>query len=384
MKALIITRHYLDQKLGGPNCSKAFVKALSSIYSDCTLIYPEHNNCTTNTDFITNENLKLVPCYDKRCKIKKCLDMYFGHIHRFGGFVRTYLRDNKFDVIFIDHSFTASSGVLESALRLRGKVVTLHHNVESWYIKDNQKNVLFRLPYNYFSLKAEKKAILKSDLNLTLTQSDKDFFVREYEEKSKSFAVMGVFEHETETIEPVNNESETENVFVISGALNSMQTETAVSDFIENYVPRLNDICPQNKLIITGRNPSERIIAAAKRFGNITIVPNPDDILAVIRKGAYYICPLFTGSGLKLRIMDGLRLGLPVLAHKVSCHGYETILQDGFMFKYSDLDTFETGIRDLLSLKFNHKQVQESFFSHFSYDAGEQRLREILIRHGLL
>ena len=40
IKTLFITRHYLDEMLGGPNCSKAFVRAVASIYPDTTLIYP--------------------------------------------------------------------------------------------------------------------------------------------------------------------------------------------------------------------------------------------------------------------------------------------------------------------------------------------------------
>lgn len=382
MKALIITRHYLDQNLGGPNCSKAFVKAISSIYEDCTLIYPEHNDYVTDMSFITNKTLKLKPCYDNRSKIRKCFDMYRGHIHRFGKFVKIFLRRNIFDVIFIDHSFTASSGVLNAAVKSGSKIVTLHHNVESKYIKDNEQSILFRLPYNYFSLKAECDAIQMSDLNLTLTLSDKEFLSNNYKNKRGSFSVVGIFEYiTTKTQEKTTTK---DDVFVISGAMNAMQTITAVTDFIEHYVPLLNNLCPNNKLIITGRNPSESIHAAAKPFSNISIVPNPEDIMSVIKKGSYYICPLYTGSGLKLRIMDGLRLGLPVLAHDVSCRGYETIMENGCMFSYTDAESFVTGLKRILATKISQEKVQECFSSYFSYEAGEKRLKEILSTYKLL
>ena len=84
MKVLIITRHYLDQHLGGPNCSKAFIKAITNIYDDCTLIYPEHHDKHTELSHIVNGKTHLIPCFDKRNKIIKCLDMYRGKIHRFG------------------------------------------------------------------------------------------------------------------------------------------------------------------------------------------------------------------------------------------------------------------------------------------------------------
>lgn len=382
MEVLIITRHYLDQSLGGPNCSKAFIKAVSSIYSNCTLIYPEHNGYDTDLSF-AHSNIRAIKCYDTRSKITKLIDMYRGHLHRFGKFVQDFLNCNDFDIIFIDHSLTASSGVLASAIKSGSKIVTLHHNVEKDYIKDNQQSILFRIPYNHHALKAEHDAILKSDLNLTLTKSDNDKFINRYRERAGSFDVLGTFEYKEHNItEP--NDIRKEDVFIISGALSAQQTESAIIGFLDDYMPVLNKICPDNKLIITGRNPSGKIISACKRFNNITVIPNPKDILHVINKGKYYICPLHTGSGLKLRIMDGLRLGLPVLAHEISCRGYESIIKDGFMFRYSDLNSFEEGLRELMSANVCRKQVTESFSSHFSYKSGEQKLASILKRHRLL
>ena len=38
MKTLFITRHYLDEMLGGPNCSKAFVRAVASVCPDTNIM----------------------------------------------------------------------------------------------------------------------------------------------------------------------------------------------------------------------------------------------------------------------------------------------------------------------------------------------------------
>ncbi|MGN1376170.1 MAG: glycosyltransferase [Prevotella sp.] len=381
MKALIITRHYLDQQLGGPNCSKAFIKALTDIYEDCTLIYPEHNDKQTDLSQIVNKNTYLVPCFDKRCALIKCLDMYKGKIHRFGKTVKSLLENHHFDVIFIDHSFTASSGVIESAVKSHAKIVTLHHNVESLYIKDNEQNLIFRYPYNHFSLKAEHKAIINSCLNLTLTRYDKDCFVKQYENKRDTFGVLGMFEYQSKEMPIINNKNNL--TFIISGSLSAAQTETAVITFLNEYTESLNDICPNYKLIITGRNPSNTLLSICKGIKQIEIVPNPEDILSIIDKGCFYICPLFTGSGLKLRIMDALRLGLPVVAHEVSVRGYEDIAYNGFMFGYSDKQSFKQAIKRILSVE-DHKKVAECYFSYFSFNAGKERLAKLLKQHHLV
>lgn len=381
MKVLIITKHYLDQSLGGPNCSKAFIKALTSIYDDCTLIYPEHNDHTTQMPFMDCGKVVLVPCFDKRSRLRKGVDVYLGKIHRFGGFVKSFLSKNSFDIIFIDHSFTAASGVIEAAVKSGSKIVTLHHNVESTYIKDNGQSILFRLPYNRFSIKAEHKSIIHSDLNLTLTEADRKYFTDKYADKRDTFDVMGIFEY----IDRSTDLSCTPGTqtFIISGALSAVQTETALMAFLNDYMPALNEICPQSKLIITGRNPSRNLIDACGRFENITITPNPENIFKEVAKGSYYICPLFTGSGIKLRVMDALVSGLPVVAHDVSVNGYESIVKDGFMFGYHDVESFKSAVKEVMTVK-EHSKVRDSFLSYFSYTAGRNRLLSILKQHRMI
>lgn len=380
MKALFITRHYLDQMLGGPNCSKAFVRAVANIYPGATLIYPEHNDHQTKLDFLKGcPMMKLVPVYDRRSKMRKLVDMYRGCLHRFGRFVTEYLADHTFDVIFIDHSFTASSGVLRTALRSGAKIVTIHHNVEKQYIRDNQQNILFRYPYNYYSLRAERKAIRFSDLNLTLTEADADTFRRMFTSCTSPIETIGVFEYASEKDERISDNENPD--FVISGSLNALQTESAIIAFLNTYMPVLNKECPDAHLLITGRNPSQRIKDSAGKYKNIRIVENPSDLTAEVMKGNYYICPLHTGGGLKLRCMDALRVGLPVIAHAVSTRGYEGIIDAGYMFSYDTPKSFAEGIHEMLRLHRCHPLVRDSFRANFSYESGEMRLRKILNKY---
>lgn len=377
IKTLFITRHYLDEMLGGPNCSKAFVRAVASIYPDTTLIYPEHNDRKSNLYFLKEyDEMKLLPVYDKRPKWQKCLDMYRGRLHRFGPFVKDYLKSHAFDIIFIDHSFTASSGVLEAAMRNGAKIITMHHNVEAQYIKDNQPSWLFRIPNNHFALKAERNAILNSTLNLTLTDDDKATFIARYPEKESSFHTIGVFEYDEAKESRISVEEGLK--FVISGSMSAAQTETATLHFLEEYMPVLNETCPDAALVITGRNPSHRILDSSARYNNIKVIPNPDDLTAEVIKGNYYICPLHTGGGLKLRCMDALRVGLPILAHRMSTRGYEAIQADGYLFSYSTPGEFAVALQKITAIHGSHARVVESFNSHFSFQAGRRRFEEMI------
>ena len=379
-KILIITKHYLDQNNGGSNGSKGFIKAFSNIYEDCTLIYPEHDNF--DSSMFLPPNIIKVPVYDHRHKVVKALDFYRGRMLRFANFVKSYIVGKHFDLIIIDHSLTASE--ILSDLKITGaKIVTIHHNVEALYLKDNEPNILWRIPFNYYSKKIEREALLLSDLNLTVTQNDADFFKSWYPNHNLNIYNLGNFEYTKPKLQHFE-ERKIEHSFVISGSLCFQQSTKPILEFLECYYPIILERFPDSKLTICGRNPNKKIKNACKKFNTVSLIPNPIDIESIMRKAYVYISPIYTGSGRKLRIMDGLKLGMPILCHDVSALGYENIIEAGYMFKYRDSKSFIECLDNILHTKINPNDVYEKYLDYFSLDAGIARLKAILDENELL
>lgn len=380
MKVLIITRHYLSQSFGGPNCSKAFINAVANIFDDCTLLCPAHSEEVITLPFVQNTGLKVVACEDKRSNILKGISMYWGETNIWYRILPTFLSENKFDIIFIDHSFTASSRNVLNAIKNNGaKIITLHHNIESIYLRDDKRSILYRFPYNYYASKAEKECILYSDVNLTLTDTDANYFKHIFPTKADFIEVLGTHEYNNNISTTISTESQP--IFVISGSLDAMQTETALETFFSEYLPILFDVCNDAKLIITGRNPSDKLKVLCNNNPNIKLVANPNDIEAIIKQGNYYIAPIYTGSGLKLRIMDALRIGLPVLAHDVSTRGYESLIKEGCIFSYCDKSSFKANLQKLVAQQKNHKEIKNIYEKYFSLRAGTNKLKSIILKH---
>ena len=380
-KVLIITRHYLDENNGGSNCSKANIRALSELYPDCTLIYPEHND-QTSKKFIP-VGIKAVPCYDHRSKIAKGIDVYRGILHRFQKFVAEHLAQNIYDMVVIDHSLTAN-GIIGNVKKKGCKIVTIHHNNESQYIRDNKPSILYRRPFTYYSEKAERDALLMSDINISLTEKDAQNFREQYSGKNIHCYNMGIFQYQDLPFVIQDDSTRICQTFSITGSMNFQQSQKSVIEFIEKYFPILMDKIPYAQLIIAGRNPSNGIQELCARHSHITLIPNPEDITDVIEQADIYICPMNTGSGVKLRVMDGLKLGIPILGHAVSLNGYETIKRDGFFFDYQDEESFEGALNNIVKLKYKKQQVYDSFLSYFSFEAGKKRLKEILQKESLI
>ena len=103
-----------------------------------------------------------------------------------------------------------------------------------------------------------------------------------------------------------------------------------------------------------------------------------------MRHADYYICPISAGSGMKLRVMDGLKQGLPVLCHEVSTAGYEKFMEDGMLHAYKDETTFMASLRKMLSMDIPQHDIYESFRQYFSPEAGRERMRKAIVGEAII
>lgn len=379
-KVLIITCHKLDEDNGGANASKGFIHCLASLYDDCALIFPEFDD----TDVFIPSNCTLYPCHDARPKLQKGLDMYRGVVSGLYVHVRKHLETHRYDIIVVDHSVTATS--LVSYLKQTGtKLITIHHNVERDYLRDNgnERPITFRYPYNYFARKSERDCLLNSDVNLTLSQRDADVFASWYPSRNLHLHSIGIMEYRPiadKTFVPKPKG----HTFAITGSLCYGQSLVSIVDFLRRYYAILQKACPDVRIIIAGRNPSPVLYEECKDMEGIEIIPNPEKIADIVRLADYYICPIFAGSGIKLRVLDALKQGLPVLCHSISSAGYEPFVDKGILFPYSDTASFEASLHRMLCLDISSNEIYQSFRQYFSVETGAWRLRQILQKEGIV
>ena len=88
----------------------------------------------------------------------------------------------------------------------------------------------------------------------------------------------------------------------------------------------------------------------------------------LLQRARCYLCPTDRGGGIKLRIMDGLRNGLPVISHAVSARGYAPFL-GSVLFTYTDPESFRTALDRFLAAPSDPAAVQELYHRHFSFES---------------
>lgn len=110
------------------------------------------------------------------------------------------------------------------------------------------------------------------------------------------------------------------NTLLFWGAMNRIENESAVLEFIAKILTPLHKSGYNYKLYIVGSNPGSRILA--HRSENIIITGFLDDPSDYFLKASIGVVPLKMGAGVKLKTLEMLESGIPcVIATPVGAEG---------------------------------------------------------------
>lgn len=373
MKILFVTQHYLDGKGGGTFASKAYINAFAKNATQMKLLYPIKKDEKQLKDI--DESVSLCPVSYSKPKLCKLVDLIIGRVHRYYHIIPQLLKNEKFDVVVFDNSKT-SYRLIDLVRRYGSKVIVIHHNFEYEYVRDNSTGILKALQL-FWTKRYERDATLKSDLNLTLTKQDADLLCKAFNGNKNSFKLLGTFEFVPYVAKMIKNDGDSKNRFVITGNLSAMQTEHSLLKWLKDYYPILKDCFPSSSLTIAGKNPSQAIQKQCSNLG-IRLISSPESMDDVLQDADFYICPTELGGGLKLRVMDGLRWGLPVVTHKVSARGYDLFEEKGILLSYSNKIEFKNALLTFSEMNIDKQKVIDMYQNIFSFAAGVKRVKELI------
>lgn len=362
---------------GGSYASHAYLKAFS-ILSDGNIDIVIAEECDERKDpTISYHALYKVP---PRKKAERILSVLTGILHRYQSCVKKLLKKEKYDYVVFSGSLMGTT-LGRDVKRSGFKLVTIHHNYEPEYFRDNFHNGIKKDIFISYVKKAERCAYEESDFNLFLTQSDMKKFEQVYGKCHGKCHLIATFEYS----EKKNGIFKTEPVgyhpltFVITGALNSEQGIDGVQYFFHDLYDKLPKDC---KIIIAGKSPSKELVGSCSLHSNVELIDSPADMDVILRKADIYICPTRLGGGMKLRIMDGLKHGLPIITHQCSARGYDLFFNTPAFKVFSTPKEFEKQINQLLLDKshglLKNKNVVDKYINIFSLEAGLNRIRAAL------
>jgi len=198
-----------------------------------------------------------------------------------------------------------------------------HHNCESAMALRRAQREPNRLKKAFLALQArelrrmEKSICADFDNNLVVSEEDANQLRAVQPRAHFSVVENGV---DVSYFQPAQEQEEA-NTLAFTGLLDWYPNVSGIRFFVREVWPLVKNRFADARLYLAGKNPAEEVLAFAQADANIVVIPNPDDMRPILARAAVCICPLLEGGGTRLKILDALAMGKPMLTTTIGCEG---------------------------------------------------------------
>ncbi len=227
-------------------------------------------------------------------------------------YIQKLIDKNQYEVILFESVF---STIYLKELKLNKKTIKIFraHNLEHeiWAnLANNQllKKSIFLLLSRQIK-KTEEKIGNFVDYILTISEFDKIYFDKIYSKKTINIPVT--FKTHNNKINKINN-----SIYHL-GAMDWQPNRQGIKWFIKHIKPSLEK---QNiKIYIAGKNMPEYYFKY--RNPNTIIEGKVDNVESYIQNKEILFVPLFSGSGIRIKILEAMAHGIPVVSTSKGAQG---------------------------------------------------------------
>jgi polysaccharide biosynthesis protein PslH len=100
---------------------------------------------------------------------------------------------------------------------------------------------------------------------------------------------------------------------------------------------------PEARLLLVGRDPSPEVVAMASP--QLEVTGTVADVAPYLERAAVVVAPLRAGGGTRLKIMEALEAGRPVVATSIGCDGLEDLVGRGVILAETAQETADAIVR---------------------------------------
>jgi len=227
----------------------------------------------------------------------------------------------------------------------RAKIILRSHNIEHiiWRrVAEITTNPLkkYYLGHLWKTLRDYELGKLNDyDGIVTITKNDGDFFIKNGCNIPLTAIPFGI---NLEKFKAERNiETRFPSLFLI-GAMNWIPNIEGVKWFLDKVWPTVTKNFPDLKLYLAGREMPDWLTNL--NMENIEVLGEVDDALDFIASNAIEVVPLFSGSGIRIKIIEGMAMGKAVVSTSIGAEGINVEHEKNIMLA-DDPESFYQAIK---------------------------------------
>lgn len=239
----------------------------------------------------------------------------------------TLMTHEKYDVIHADHSCMAIAALYAKQIAKNASqnipIGLRLHNVE-WIIWKRYADELVKSSPKYWFVNRQAKLLRKAE-KMYYPQMDVCFAVSEKDKVESltlaSDANIVIAPHGITPDDWKIDESITRNhkEIIIATTYSWIHNVQGVRWFVEKVLPLIHEVVPDAQLTLLGKNPP-KFFQDWQTLG-VNVLGYVDKVQPYLNRAGIYIAPLFVGSGVRIKILEAMVMGLPVVATKIAREG---------------------------------------------------------------
>jgi len=266
------------------------------------------------------------------------------------------IKEKNIDIVFIDHLHMAFYGKLIKEKFDGIKLILREHNAEYIFWKrifKEEKNIIKKFIFWGQSLK-----ILNYEREIT-NIFDKCFMISPIDQlnllkinlNTKTVAISTAMNIKKYQLSQIVNTVPHSMIYV--GNFSWLPNLQGLLWFLREVWPEIIEEFSDAKIFVVGKNPSDEII----RFKgeNVIVTGYVNNVKPWIEKAEIFLVPLFSGGGIRIKILEAMAMGKPTVSTSIGAEGIGVSDMKNIIIS----DNKENFVKSI-KLLFNNKKIRDN------------------------
>jgi glycosyltransferase involved in cell wall biosynthesis len=183
--------------------------------------------------------------------------------------------------------------------------------LKRWYIKKQWRK------FDRF----ERQAFAKATRLISVSNEDAQLIRDRFSSRPLDVVDNGI---DRSYFESVRGDRDPKQILFL-GALDWRPNLDAIRLLLDQIFPAVRAVEPSARLCLVGRKPSETLVRRVKGLAGVELHPNVPDVRPYLACSGVMAVPLRIGGGSRLKILEALACGLPVVSTRVGAEGLDLV-----------------------------------------------------------